>query len=176
MIFGVFVPSLIGVGILVSGAILLVDLLRRYLPQGGLRRRHDVAMGAFHVVEEAARWSGRTVSAGELLERAPRNRLTYMAWGTVCAVGAIAAPHAFIAAYHDELGLFDESVWMVVLSLAAAIGLGIAAVILFAVAVLASSSHGPIRWLVTNTVIGRLQVPDPLPFEHAPEGASCAEP
>ncbi len=59
MIVAVFVPSLIGVGILVSGAILLSDLLRRYLPQGGLRRRHRVAMGAYHVVSEAAGWGWR---------------------------------------------------------------------------------------------------------------------
>ena len=68
MILGVFVPSLMGAGILVSGAILLVDVLRRYLPQSGLHRRHRVAIGAFNVVAGAAAWAGREVAAGELLD------------------------------------------------------------------------------------------------------------
>jgi hypothetical protein len=175
MIVAVFVPSLIGVGILVSGAILLTDLLRRYLPQGGLRRRHRVAMGAYHVVSEAAGWAGRTVSAGDLLDRAPRHRLTYVVWGTICGVMAVAAPYAFVEAHEDELGLFFQSHWMVILSFASAIGLGLVAVVLFGVALLAPSGRQPVAWLVANTVIGRIQVPDPLTFDHSPEGASCAE-
>ena len=175
MIVGVFVPSLIGVGILVSGAVLLADVLRRYVPERGLRRRHNVAMGAYNVVNEVAAWAGREVSAGELLDRAPRRRITYAAFGAVCAIAAVVVPNAFLAAYWDELGLFHRSPWMIALSVVGAVGFALGAIVMIATALLASTGFRPVDWLVANTAVGRLQVPDPLPFEDKPEGASCAE-
>lgn len=165
MILGVFVPSLMGAGILVSGAILLVDVLRRYLPQSGLHRRHRVAIGAFNVVAGAAAWAGREVSAGELLDRAPRNRATYLAWATALASLAVAVPVAMAAAYRDELGLFYASPWMVGLGTAWGIIFGALALLLLILAVLSPRPPRPIRWLIATTVLGRFQVPDPLPFE-----------
>lgn len=165
MILGVFVPSLVGAGILVSGAILLVDVLRRFLPQGGLHRRHRVAMGTFNVVAAAAAWAGREVSAAELLDRAPRRRTTYVAWATALASVAIAVPVAMAAAYRDELGLFYASPWMIGLGTAWGIIFGLLALLLLIVAALAPRPPRPIRWLIATTALGRFQVPDPLPFE-----------
>lgn len=165
MILGVFVPSLMGAGILVSGAILLVDVLRRYLPQSGLHRRHRVAMGTYNVVVAAAAWAGREVSAGELLDRAPRSRTAYVAWATAFASLAVAIPVAMAAAYRDELGLFYASPWMVGLGAAWGIIVGLLALFLLIIAVLARRPPRPIRWLIATTALGRFQVPDPLPFE-----------
>ena len=165
MILGVFVPSLMGAGILVSGAILLVDVLRRYLPQSGLHRRHRVAMGTYNVVAAAAAWAGRDVSAGDLLDRAPRSRTTYVALATACASLAVAVPLAMASAYHDELGVFHASPWMVGLGTAWGIVFGTLAIILLIVAVSARRPPRVIRWLIATTALGRFQVPDPLPFE-----------
>lgn len=176
MMIGVFVPSLMGVGILVSGAILLGDLVRRHLPQGGLRRRHRVAMGTFAVVSEAGSWVERSVSAGDLLDRAPRHRSTYAAWALACAIAGVIVPAGLMAAHRDELGLFHESPWMIGLSIAAAIVAGVLLVVIVAVGILAGQPVPPIAWLVAHTPIGRLQVPDPLPFDDPAKGDPCDEP
>ena len=41
--FGVFFPALMSAGILVSGVILLSDVVRRLMPNRGQRRRYRVA-------------------------------------------------------------------------------------------------------------------------------------
>lgn len=175
MIFAVFVPSLMGVGILASGAILLADLLRRHLPQRRLHRRHRVAMGTFRVVSAAAAWADRDVSPGELLERAPRHRATYLVWAVGCGAAAVILPKAALAAFRDELGLFYSSPWMIGWGAGAAVIFGLAAILLLIVAAVSTRPPRPVAWLVARTALGRLQVPDPLPFEDPPEGASCEE-
>jgi hypothetical protein len=69
------------------------------------------------------------------------------------------------AAYRDELGLFYASPWMVGLGTAWGIIFGALALLLLIAAVLAPRPPRPIRWLIATTVLGRFQVPDPLPFE-----------
>lgn len=161
MTIAVFFPSLMGVGILVSGALLLSDLVRRFLPQRGIHRRHRVAMGTFGIVSGAASWVGKDVSAGELLDRAPRSRITYSSWTLACTAAALIIPIAAAAAYRDELGVFYTSPWMVGLGIAGAIVFGLAALFLASVTFLARRSGGPVAWLITRTALGRLQVPEP---------------
>jgi hypothetical protein len=167
MTLAVFFPSLMGVGILVSGALLLADLVRRFFPRRGVHRQRRVAMGAFGVVSTAAVWAGREVSAGELFDRAPRHRLTYGGWAAVCATSAVALPYVAAESYEDHLSPFYESPWMVGLGAAAAIVFGLLAVFLVAVVVLARRPSGPIPWLITRTSLGQLQVPESMPIDHS---------
>ena len=160
MSFAVFFPSLMGVGILVSGALLLSDLIRRLLPTRGLHRRHRVAMGTFGVVSDAATWTGKPLSAGELLDRAPRSRFTYAIWTVMSAAIAVTVPAGLTIAYRDELGLFHRSPWMVGLGTAGGILFGLLTLLLVAVTVCAGRRCGPVAWLIGHTVLGRLQVPD----------------
>lgn len=160
MTVAVFFPSLMGVGILVSGALLLADVVRRFFPRRGVHRQHRVAMGAFGVVSTAATWAGREVSAGELFDRAPRHRLTYAAWAAMCATAAVVLPYMAAESYEDELGLFTQSPWMIGLGTAAAIVFSLLALFLVTVVVLAKRPSGPIRWLITRTSLGQLQVPE----------------
>jgi hypothetical protein len=172
MKLAVFFPSLMGVGILVSGALLLADLFRRFLPRRGVHRQHRVAMGAFGVVSTAAAWAGRDVSAGELFDRAPRHPLTYAAWAAMCAIAAVALPYVAAESYEDRLGLFHESPWMIGLGAAAAIVFGLFALFLVAVVVLARRPSGPIPWLITRTSLGQLQVPESIPIVDTEGGPS----
>lgn len=160
MTIAVFFPSLMGVGILVSGALLVADLIRRFLPKRGLRRRHRVAMGTFGVVSGAAVWAEREVAAGELLDRAPRNRLTYSGWAVASTAAAVIIPVAAAAAHRDELGVFHASPWMVGLGTAGGMVFGLLAVFLVTVAILADTKRGPMVWLISQTALGRLQVPE----------------
>ena len=160
MTIAVFFPSLMGVGILVSGALLLSDLVRRYLPKRGIHRRHRVAMGTFGVVAGAATWVGKEVSAGELLDRAPRSRVTYSSWALASVAAALIIPIAAAAAYRDELGLFHASPWMIGLGTAGGVVFGLLTVLIATVAALAGKKRGPTAWLISRTALGRLQVPD----------------
>lgn len=160
MTLGVFFPSLMGIGILVSGALLLSDQIRRILPQGGLHRRHRVAMGAFGVVSRAAEWAELDIAAGELFDRVPRHPLTYGAWAIAGMAAAVGVPIAATAAYADEAGLFFHSPWMVGLGVAAAIGFGLLALLVILTLVFGRRRSGPFLWLVARTSLGRLQVPD----------------
>lgn len=156
----VFFPSLMGVGILVSGALLLGDLVKRLFPRRGLYRRHRVAMGAFGVVAATAAWADREVSAGELFDRVPRHPATYLGLAAACTTLAVALPYYATEAYEDELGLFFESPWMVGLGTAAGILFGVAAVLLVGIVAFSKQPAGPVRWLITRTSLGRLQVPE----------------
>lgn len=156
----VFFPSLMGVGILVSGALLLSDQVRRLLPQGGLHRRHRVAMGAFGVVSHAAAWAEQDIEAGELFDRVPRHPLTYGAWAMASVAAAVVVPVAAAAAHADEAGLFYRSPWMVGLGAATAIVFGLVALLVISTVALGQGRSGPFPWLVANTSLGRLQVPD----------------
>ena len=86
MVLAVFFPSLMGVGIIASGAVLLSDLVLRLLPNRGMRRSRRVALGAYGVVAAAAAAAGRTVRRSELLDRVPRRRTVY---GMLAASAAI---------------------------------------------------------------------------------------
>lgn len=156
----VFFPSLMGVGILVSGALLVADLLRKYVPQGDLRRRHGVALATYQIVQRAATWADGDVSPGDLLERAPRRSMTYAAWAIGAITIGVAIPISAAAAYRDDLGVFYASPWMVGLGIAGAAAGALAAVVLLGLCFRRVRSRRAVGWIVAHTVLGRLQVPE----------------
>lgn len=172
---GVFVPSLMGAGILVSGAVLLADVVKRFIPRHGRRRRHRVAMGAVNVVAATAAWAEREVSAGELLDRVPRSRITYSAWATACGAAAFVIPYATLEAYRDVLGPFRDNPWMIGIGIAGGIAFGLAAIGLVTIALVAPRPPRPIEWVITRTALGQYRVPDPLLIEDPRKGGPCEE-
>jgi hypothetical protein len=172
---GVFVPSLMGAGILVSGAILLADVVKRFIPKRGVRRRHRVAMGTVEVVAAAAAWAEREVSAGELLDRVPRSRITYAGWTVACAAAAFLIPYATVEAYRDVLGPLRGNPWMIGIGVAGGITFGLAAALLATIAALASRPPRPIACLISRTALGQFRVPDPLLIEDPQKGGQCEE-
>jgi len=110
-VLAVFFPSLMGVGILVSGALLLSDGIRHLLPNRGRHRRHRIVVGTYGVVLGAARAAGHRVPPPWYLERDYRRRSTYALATVVCAIAGSLAVRAGWAAYNDPLGLFYRSPW-----------------------------------------------------------------
>ena len=53
MTIGVFFPSLMGVGIIISGTLLVSDWLRKLFPKGSVRRKHNVVVGTYGAVGDA---------------------------------------------------------------------------------------------------------------------------
>jgi hypothetical protein len=159
MILGVFFPSLMGFGILVSGALLLADVVNRLLPHRGRRRRHRIAVGAHGIVNRAASATGRGLVPPAFLIRQFRNRTAYLAAALVLGVGGVFAFAAGLAAHADVRGVFYRSPWAFGLGVGFGIALGVLAL---GALVLAVGHRRLPRWvhqIVGHSPLGRLRIP-----------------
>ena len=66
------------VGILISGALLISDWVRRLLPQGSLRRKHHVVIGTYGAIAETVDAAGYHLEEPWFLSRGLRERRTYL--------------------------------------------------------------------------------------------------
>lgn len=158
MILGVFFPSLMGFGILVSGALLLAEVVNRLLPHRGRRRRHRIAVGAYGIVAQAAAVTGRRLAVPGFLVREFRSRATYLAAAFVLGVGSLTALTSGLAAYRDVRGVFYHSPWAYGLGVGFGVALGLLAL---GALVLAVGHHRLPRWVhrvVGQSALGRLRV------------------
>jgi len=109
----VFFPSLMGVGIIISGALLISDWIRRLLPNRALKRQHNVIVGTYGAVADAVGAAGYHLKEPWFLRRGLRRRRTYFAVATVFTAGAFGAMEAGEAFHDDPLGVFFLSPWAV---------------------------------------------------------------
>lgn len=159
MTFGVFFPSLMGVGILVSGALLISDWVSRLFPHSNMRRRHNVVVGTYGAINDAIEAAGYHVAEPWFLRRGLRNRLTYFALAVLSFSLATGSAAIGEELFEDQLGVFFKSPW--------AIGLGYgigAALVLFALLCLIiglgySRLPRPLMRLVRETPLGRIVLP-----------------
>jgi hypothetical protein len=159
MVVAVFFPSLMGVGIIASGLIMLSDLVLRLLPNRGRRRSHRVALGAYGVVAAIAAAAGQPVQRSELLDRVPRRRTTYAALAVAAAAAGTVIALSCTAAYRDASGLFHGSPWMLGIAIGVGAVLGAVAVLTVALAALGSRLPPPLARVVAGSGLGRLQIP-----------------
>lgn len=159
MILAVFFPSLMGFGILVSGALLLADVVNRMLPHRGRRRRHRVVAGAYGIVARAAGATGRSLASPAFLVREFRSRPSYLAAAVLLSGAAVIAIVSGLAAHGDVRGVFYRSPWAFGLG----VGFGSAFGVLAAVALVLAIGHRRlprwVHWVVGNSLLGRLRVP-----------------
>jgi hypothetical protein len=157
-VLAVFFPSLMGLGILASGALLLTDLLHKLVPGRGLRRGHHVVTGAFGIVADAAAAAGRPLRRSDVLYREPRHPLAYVAVAAVaCGIG-LAVVAGCTAAYRDAAGVFHASPWMIGIAVAGGAIAGLLATLSLVLAVLRGHLWRPLARLVATTPMGRLRV------------------
>ncbi len=159
MTLAVFFPSLMGVGILISGVLLVSDWVRRLLPHRTLRRKHDVVVGTYGVIADAVGAAGYHLEEPWFLKRGLRNRSTYfgLAVGLVLmGIGSIWAGAEF---YADPLGLFYESPWAVGIGTGVGIALLLAALVCLIAGAAYHSAPRSIGWLVSESPLGRLILP-----------------
>ena len=158
MTFAVFFPSLMGVGIIVSGTLLLSDWLRRLFPQVRLRREHAVAAGAYGAITDALAAAGYHLAEPGFLRRGLRHRSTYVAVAIAGALLAAASVRSGLALHNDPRVLL-ESPWAVGI----AYGLGGAAAVLsvtgLVIAIWYRRLPRLLRGLVEATSLGRYNLP-----------------
>lgn len=158
---GVFVPGLMGAGILVSGVILITDGVRKLTPNRGVRREVVVAQGVRAVVAGVARAAGFDVREGELFQRDLRSRSVYLSIGLALAGVAAAIIRAGVAAFVHE-GTLHGNPWSIALGLGLGTPLLLVAGLAMAVAAWHRRSPASLLRLVRRTWLGRLR---PLPEE-----------
>ncbi len=159
MVLAVFFPSLMGFGILVSGALLVSDAVQKLLPHQGRRRRRRAAIGAYGLVAEAARAAGRSLPDAGFLRRSLRPRSQYLGVALL-SLGAIwLIVVAGVEAYDDVKGVFYASPWIAGLTIGFAIAFSLVAVAALALAMLRRRLPRGVEWVVERTVVGRLRIP-----------------
>ncbi len=160
MTLAVFFPSLMGFGILVSGALLISDVVHRMLPNQGRRRRHRLAVGTHGVVARAAHVAGTRLEPPSFLTRTLRSRWAYATALLIAAAGAGVVLVSGLAAHGDPKGLFYDSPWIFGLSIGFGAAFALTALLALTMAVVYRHVPRPLRWLVRTTVVGRLRVPE----------------
>ncbi|MGI9610087.1 MAG: hypothetical protein ACR2NL_07310 [Acidimicrobiia bacterium] len=163
----VFVPALMGVGMIVSGILVIADWVHGLLPNGRVRRKQHIASGAKGVVLGVAQAAGHDLAAPDFHTREWRSRIVYGLWfGVFVAVGATALLVGLLA-FNNDTGLFYRNPWMVGLGVGTAGVLGLLALQLLFFAVVHRRSFAAAHVLVETTWFGRLKHPPTDPSEFA---------
>jgi hypothetical protein len=155
----VFVPGLMGAGILLSGAILVSDGVRKLLPSRGVRRKLNVVRGVRRIVVDMAEAAGMSIEERNLVRRERRS-----AWLYVFITSAV-MPVAFLVgrwgfnAFNSTGSALEGNAMAIVYGVfgslvLASVGLAAATLILPRL-----SPPGPVAWLLRRTPLGRLSAP-----------------
>jgi hypothetical protein len=159
MMIGVFFPSLMGVGIIISGTLLVSDWLRRLFPKSNVRRKHNVVVGTYGAVSDAVDAAGYHLSEPWFINRGLRKRSTYLLAAAIAFLGAglcIWSGHRF---FDDPLGLFYRSPWAMGIGYGVGAALILLALLLIAIAGIYRSLPRPLLYLVEQTSLGRIVLP-----------------
>lgn len=159
MIVGVFFPSLMGVGIIISGTLLVSDWLRKLFPKSNVRRKHNVVVGTYGAVGDAIEAAGYHLSEPWFINRGLRRRSTYVLTSllaTIAGLSSIWIGHRF---FDDPLGLFYESPWAVGIGYGVGAALFLVALICLTIAVFYRSPPRPLAYLIRETSLGRIVLP-----------------
>ena len=157
--FGVFFPALMGAGILVSGVVLLSDIVRRLMPNRGRRRRYRVAMGTYGVIANAAKAAGTRLDPPQFLTRQIRPRGVYLGIALLSAGIGAAALWTGIDAFEDSHGVFYRSPWAMGIGVGVFSALVLVSAVALALAALRSSRSPTLTWVVEHSPYGQIAVP-----------------
>jgi hypothetical protein len=156
---GVFVPGLMGAGILLSAAILVSDGVRRLLPSRGVRRRLNVVRGVRRIVADLADAAGMAIEERNLMRR---ERRPWWAYGVVAAASgplAFASARWGFDAYASAGSALEGNAIAIFYGMCGAVVAGAVALVAAAAAIPPVCRTPPLRWLVGRTPLGRLAAP-----------------
>jgi len=162
----VFVPGLMGAGILMSAGLLVGDGIKRLFPSSGTRRRVEVTRGVQSVVAGVAAAAGVVVEEQNISRRRTRSVSFYALGAIVLGAIAVLAVAKGIVEYNGE-GVFEGNAIAIVFgsSLGAVAG-GLAAV--FAILSVVRDRRIPmVTTMVETTALGRLKPPPDTRIERA---------
>lgn len=163
----VFVPALMGVGMIVSGILVIADWGHNLLPNGRVRRKQEIVTGAKGVVTSVAEAAGHDVTGPDYHTREWRPRWAYALGVIVFATIGGVALLAGLLAFNDDAGLLYRNPWMVGLGVGTAGVLGLLALQLLFFALVHRRSFRAAHVLVETTWFGKLKMPPQDPAEFA---------
>lgn len=156
---GVFVPGLMGAGILLSAGILVSDGVRKLFPSRGVRRRINVVKGVRRIVVDMAEAAGMTIEERNLVRRERRSRWLYsLAW-------FLSAPAAYFVirwgfnAYSSSGSSLEGNAMAILYGMVLGLALACIALVSIALTFSFSTLPPPVAWLVAHTAVGRLAAP-----------------
>lgn len=162
----VFVPGLMGAGILMSAGILVSDGIKRLFPHSGARRRVDVTLGVQKIVGAVAASAGVNVEERNISRRGPRSVAFYGTGAVLLAALAVLAVAWGIIEFNSE-GVFEGNAIAIVFgSAGGAIAASLAIVLLILSTVRRRRVPG-VTALMETTILGRLQAPPDSRLERA---------
>jgi len=159
MSVAVFFPSLMGVGILISGTLLVSDWMRRMLPQGRIRKQHNVVVGIYGSIADAVDAAGYHLEEPWFLRRGLRRRLTYLATAVALLAVGVTSMWIGVEFYNDPKGLFHRSPWATGLGYGIGSAALVAAAVSLTIAVVYRSLPRFMLKLIEKTFVGRIVLP-----------------
>lgn len=155
----VFVPGLMGAGILLSGAILVSDGVRKLLPSRGVRRKLNVARGVRRIVADMAEAADMTIEERNLMCRERRSAWLYLLVTVTSVPAAVVVARWGFNAYSSSGSSLEGNAMAIFYGL-------IAAAVLASVGLVTATLVFPrldpprrVGWLLERTLLGRLSAP-----------------
>ena len=155
----VVVPALMGVGMIVSGVLVVADFVRKLFPSRGVHRKQQIARGAHGVVASVAQAAGYKVEGPAFYRRGFRSRFAYLSAAFVSAAAAAGVLMLGFNAVADEASQLYKNGMIVGISVAVGAAFGLLALQLLFFAVVHKRSFAVAHLLVETTWFGRPLVP-----------------
>lgn len=154
----VFVPGLMGAGILLSAGILVSDGFKKLFPKSGTRRRIDVTRGVQRIVAEVAAAAGVAIHEDNISRRKLRGVAWYVFGAAASAVVAFVSVSRGIEAYATD-GILEENAIAIVFGSVAG-GIATVFAVVFVLLALVRNRRIPgVTTLMESTALGRLNAP-----------------
>ena len=154
----VFVPGLMGAGILLSAGILVSDGIKKLFPNSGKRRRIDVSRGVQRIVADVAAAAGVAINEDNISRRKLRSVAWYTFGAAASAVVAFVSVARGIEAYATD-GLFEENAIAIVFGSVAGVIATAFAVVFVLLALVRNRRIRGVTTLMESTALGRLNAP-----------------
>jgi hypothetical protein len=155
----VFVPGLMGAGILLSGAILISDGVRRLLPSQGVRRRLNVVHGVRRIIVDLAEAAGMEIEERNLIRRERRTSWLYLLMSAVTFPLAFLVGRWGINAFSSTGSSLEGNAMAIYYGMFAATVLGAVGLVGLTLLVPRLNPPRPVAWLIARTALGQLIEP-----------------
>ena len=159
----VVVPALMGIGMIVSGVLVVGDFVRKLFPSRGVHRKQQIARGAHGVVANIAAAAGYQVEGPSFYRRGFRSRLAYLGSAIVSAAIAAGVVAYGFSTINDQASQLYQNGMVIGIAIVAGTVFGLLALQLFFFAIVHQRSFMAAHVLVETTWFGRPLLPPASP-------------
>lgn len=163
----VFVPGLMGAGILLSAVILVSDGVRKLLPNRGVRRRLKVVLAVRRIVVDVAEAAGIDVEERNLVRRERRPAAVYLLVAFVALPLAVLVARWGFNAYSSSGSALEGNAMAIFYGMVGALAVGLPGLVSLWLSMPRLRPPQAVNWLVRRTPFGRLSAPPESVTERA---------